>query len=152
MPEGEASPVRSAAVTDDQEQWRQAVPGAMLGTPFISGLGLRVERYEPDDVEVRLPFRQDLTNDGARYHGGVVAAVLDTAGALAAWSNHDFSRGTQASTVSMTVQYVRACVRSDMRCSARTVRRARELVFTDITATDDGGAAVAHAVQVYRIA
>ena len=51
----------------------------------------------------------------------------------------------------MSVQYVGAAKRSDLLCSARTVRRARELIFTEITATDEAGRAIAHAVQTYRI-
>ena len=31
---------------------------------FIGWLGLVFDRYEPDDVVLRLPFRDDLTNDG----------------------------------------------------------------------------------------
>jgi acyl-coenzyme A thioesterase PaaI-like protein len=31
------------------------------------------------------------------------------------------------------------------------VRRRKELIFTEITATDAGGKVVAHAVQTYRI-
>ena len=123
----------------------------MPTTPYLAGLGVLFDRYEPDDVVLRLPFRPDLTNDGAVYHGGVIASALDTAGAAAAWSNHDFDRGTKAATVSMTVQYVGAARRSDLLCRARTVRRARELIFTEITATDAEGAVVAHAVQTYRI-
>ncbi|MDQ2650969.1 MAG: PaaI family thioesterase [Actinomycetota bacterium] len=123
----------------------------MPATPFIAGLGVTFDRYEPDDVVLRVPFREDLTNDGVSYHGGVIASAIDTAGAAAAWSNHDFDRGTRASTVSMSVQFVGAAKRSDLLCTARTVRRARELIFTEITATDDAGAPVAHAVQTYRI-
>jgi acyl-coenzyme A thioesterase PaaI-like protein len=51
----------------------------------------------------------------------------------------------------MSVQYVGAAKRSDLVCTARTVRRARELIFTEITATDTEGRTVAHAVQTYRI-
>jgi uncharacterized protein (TIGR00369 family) len=95
---------------------------------------------------------KDLTNDGAYFHGGIVASVLDTTGAATAWSNHDFDKGTRAATVSMTIQYVGATKRSDLVCHGRTVRRRKELVFTEITATDSDGTVVAHAVQTYRIA
>ncbi|HEX9683074.1 MAG TPA: PaaI family thioesterase [Acidimicrobiales bacterium] len=139
-------------LTDDQQsERRQALADIMPSTPFIKSLGLVVERYEPDEAAMRLPFREDLTNDGVVYHGGVVASVLDTTGALAAWSNHDFNKGARASTVSMSVQYVGAARHSDLLCSARTIRRARELIFTEITATDADGRLVAHAVQTYRI-
>ena len=121
---------------DPNVRKRRAIAEIMPKTPFIGWLGLVFDRYEPDDVVLRLPFRDDLTNDGVVYHGGVVASVIDTAGAAAAWSNHDFDRGSKASTVSMTVNYVGAARQSDLICSARTVRRARELIFLEIEATD----------------
>jgi acyl-coenzyme A thioesterase PaaI-like protein len=52
----------------------------------------------------------------------------------------------------MTVQYVGATKRSDLVCLARIVRGRKELVFTEITATDSDGTVVAHAVQNYWIA
>ncbi|HLM94759.1 MAG TPA: PaaI family thioesterase [Acidimicrobiales bacterium] len=135
----------------DQQRFRQAVPSAMLSTPYLSTLGLVFEEYEPDRVTARLAFRDDLTNDGIVYHGGVIAAAMDSAGAAAAWSNHDFGKGTRASTVAMSVQYVGAAKSSDLLCRARVVRRGRELIFTEITATDEAGTVAAHALQTYRI-
>jgi uncharacterized protein (TIGR00369 family) len=140
------------ALTDDQQQAsRNAIPEIFVATPFMGGLGIVFERYDPDDMTLRLPFRADLTNDGTYYHGGVISAVMDTAGAAAAWSNHDFDKGSRASTVSMTIQYVGACKAADLICRARTVRRGRDLTFTEITATDPTGTVVAHGVQTYRI-
>lgn len=136
---------------EEQHNQRAAVPKFMPKTPFIGGLGLEFERYEPDDVTVRVPFRKDLTNDGVFYHGGVVAAAIDTAGAAAVWSNHDFDKGARASTISLSIQYVGACRKSDLVCHAKCVKRGRELSFAEITATDAEGEIVAHAVQTYRI-
>ncbi len=139
-------------LTDEEQQRRRAaVAELMPATPYLAGLGIVIERYEPDDVRLRLPFRADLTNDGTYYHGGVIASVMDTAGAAAAWSNHDFDKGARASTVAMSIQYVGACKQSDLLCSARAVKRGKELTFTEITATDAAGAVVAHGVQTYRI-
>jgi uncharacterized protein (TIGR00369 family) len=145
---GEGAP---ALAEEDQVRLRRGVPEAMLGTPYLSGLHLAFERYEPDDVTIRLPFRAELTNDGLYYHGGVIATVMDTAGAAAAWSNHDFSKGARASTVALSLQFVGACKRSDLVCHARALRRGRELTFVEMTATDDAGAVVAHGMLTYRI-
>ncbi|OBA77727.1 thioesterase [Mycobacterium sp. 1164966.3] len=136
---------------EQQHRRRQAVRDLMTTTPFIGGLGIVFERYEPDDVAIRLPFREDLTNDGVYFHGGVIASVMDTAGAAAAWSNHDFDKGMRASTVAMSIQYTGAAKRCDLICQARTARRRKELTFTEITASDSDGNVVAHAVQTYRI-
>ncbi|MCV7235841.1 PaaI family thioesterase [Mycobacterium branderi] len=139
-------------LTDEQQhKHRLAVRDLMPTTPFLAGLGIVFDRYEPDDVTVRLPFREDLTNDGVYFHGGVIASVMDTAGAAAAWSNHDFDKGMRASTVAMSIQYTGAAKRCDLLCHARTTRRRKELTFTEITATDPDGNVVAHAVQTYRI-
>jgi uncharacterized protein (TIGR00369 family) len=136
---------------DEQNRRRQAIKSVFPATPFMGLLGIVFDRYEPDDVVVRLPFHEQLTNDGEVYHGGVIATMLDTAGAAAAWSNHDFDKGARASTVAMSVQYVGACKRSDLLCHARAIRRGKELTFTEITATDADGAVVAHGIQTYRI-
>ena len=93
----------------------------------------------------------DLTNDGKHYHGGVIAAVIDSTAGAAVLSNHDFDKGRQFTTVAMSIQYVGACKRSDLVCTARTVRRGKELTFTEVTATDASGAVVAHALHTYRI-
>lgn len=136
---------------DEQERRRGAIADLMPSTLFLKWMGVVFDRYEHDDVVLRVPFREDLTNDGTMYHGGVIATALDTAGAAAAWSNHDFDKGVRASTVAMSVQYVGTAKRSDLLCHARTVKRGKELIFTEITATESSGAVVAHAVQTYRI-
>jgi len=136
---------------EEQEQRRKALTDMMTKTPFISSLGMVFDKYEPDEVIMRVPFQAELTNDGTFYHGGVVASAIDTAGAAAVWSNHDFNKGMRASTISMTVQYVGACKKSDLVCHARCIKRGKELSFSEITATDSDGKVVAHSVHTYRI-
>jgi uncharacterized protein (TIGR00369 family) len=136
---------------EEQHRRRQAIKGIFPATPFMGLLGITFDRYEPDDVVVRLPFHEQLTNDGEVYHGGVIATMLDTAGAAAAWSNHDFDKGSRASTVSLSVQYIGAARRSDLLCHGRAVRRGRDLIFCEITAADEDDRIVAHALQTYRI-
>jgi uncharacterized protein (TIGR00369 family) len=142
----------TAPLTDEeQHRRRQAIKDIFPSTPFMSSLGIVFDRYDPDDVVVRLPFREDLTNDGEVYHGGVIATMLDTAGAAAAWSNHDFDKGARASTVGLSIQYVGTARRSDLVCRGRAVRRGRELIFCEVEAADEDGRVVAHALQTYRI-
>ncbi len=143
---------RAETLSEEEQQRRRAmVAEHMPRTPFISLLGLQVEKFEPDDVAMRLPFREDLTNEGVYYHGGAIAGALDTCGALAAWSNHDFAKGARASTVGLSIQYLGACKRSDLFCRATTTRRGKELIFVDIVGEDEAGNPVAHAILTYRI-
>ena len=140
-------------LTDDEQAARRAaVAKIMPDTPYLKWLGIEFTSYEPDAVSARLPFKADLTNDGTHYHGGVTAAVIDTTGAAAAWSGHDFNKGVRAATVGMSINYVGSCKGSDMLCRARVISRRKDLIFTEITATDAAGATVAHGIQTYRIA
>jgi uncharacterized protein (TIGR00369 family) len=143
--------VSETETEDPNVRKRAAIKDIFPKTPFIASLGLVFETYEPDHVVMRLPFREDLTNDGTVYHGGVVASVVDTTAAACAWSNHDFANGSRASTVSTTVNFVGSARKSDLLCAARTVRRARELIFLEVEATDTDGRPVASAIQTYRI-
>ncbi|RIK10498.1 MAG: thioesterase [Acidobacteria bacterium] len=137
--------------TSNQER-RETVRKLMVQTPYIGGLGIEIVDWSENWAKLRLPFHERLTNDGRVYHGGVVASLVDTAGAAAAWSGHDFSKGTKASTVSMTVNYLSAADRSDLMAEARAIKRGKELIFTTIEVTDVNEKQIASAVLTYRIA
>ena len=122
----------------------------MVATRFIASLGITVDRWEPDGVRLVMPFDERLTNDGKEYHGGAVAALVDTAGASAVWAGHDFDRGLRASTVSMTVNYIGRGT-GDLVADARCTKRGRDLSFADISVTDAAGSPVATGTLVYRI-
>jgi len=137
----------------EQNERRLAIRDMFPRTPHMASLGIVIERYEPDFVVMRLPFREDLTNDGTSYHGGVIATLMDSAGGLAAWSHHDFDKGTRAATVSLSVQYIGgATAGSDLWCDASTLRRGRELIFCEMRVRDSAGRVVADGHLTYRIA
>ena len=134
----------------EQAEWRARMREVMVGTRFIASLGTVVEAWGPDEVRLRVPFAEHLTNDGREYHGGVVASLMDTAGAAAVWAGHDFDRGLRASTVSMTVNYT-GRAHGDLLASARCVKRGRDTHFSEIRVHDPDGTLVATATLVYRI-
>jgi uncharacterized protein (TIGR00369 family) len=136
---------------EEQQRRREGARDVMLATPYIGGLGLVVERWEADGVRIRLPFAERLTNDGAVYHGGAVGSLIDTTGAAAVWAGHDFDKGARAATVSMTVNYIGAAVRSDLVAEAHCIKRGRDLSFAEIHVADGDGKPVASATLVYRI-
>ena len=110
---------------DQQRRRRQAAAELMPTTPYMKWLGIVFDH--------------------------TAAAPLVSIAAAITRPNHDFEKGMRASTISMTINYVGAAKRSDLICQARTVRRRKELTFTEITATDADGDVVAHAVQTYRL-
>ena len=49
-------------------------------------IGARLARVAPGEVEIELPFREDLTQQHGYLHAGIVAAVVDSACGYAAMS------------------------------------------------------------------
>ena len=135
---------------EEQREWRDRFRQIMVGTRFIKGLGVVVDTWSDDEVVLRVPFAEHLTNDGREYHGGVIASLIDTAGAAAVWAGHDFDKGLRASTVSMTVNYTGRSS-GDLIATARCVKRGRDLSFSEITVRDPDSRLVATGTLVYRI-
>jgi len=136
---------------EEQRRRRDAMRDIMTSTPYIAGLGIIVDRWNADGVRLRVPFAERLTNDGVIYHGGVVASLVDTAGASSVFAGHDFDKGARAATVSMTVNYTGAARSSDLIADATCVRRGRDLSFAEIRVSDAEGRLVATGSLVYRI-
>ncbi|MGQ0824146.1 MAG: PaaI family thioesterase [Actinomycetota bacterium] len=134
----------------EQREWRERMRDVMVRTRFIAAMGTVVEEWGDDGVRLRVPFAEHLTNDGKEYHGGAIAALMDTAGASAVWAGHDFDRGLRASTVSMTVNYT-GRAQGDLIAIARCVKRGRDTHFSEIRVEDPQGTLVATGTLVYRI-
>ena len=141
-----------ALTPEEQAKRREVMRGVMVKSPYIASLGIVVERWDPEGVTLRLPFDPELTNDGAVYHGGAVASLMDTTGAGAVWAGHDFDKGVRAATISMTINYTGAAVQADLLADAVCVKRGRELAFSEIRVHDPDGKPVATGTLVYRIA
>jgi acyl-coenzyme A thioesterase PaaI-like protein len=58
-------------------------------SPFARQLDLELVALEPSRATVRLPHAQTLATAGDVVHGGAISSLIDTAAALAAWSDHD---------------------------------------------------------------
>jgi len=141
-----------ALTAEEQAKRREVMRGVMVKSPYIASLGIVVERWDPEGVTLRMPFDPELTNDGAVYHGGAVASLMDTTGAAAVWAGHDFDKGVRAATISMTINYTGAAVQADLLADAVCVKRGRELAFSEIRVHDPDDKPVATGTLVYRIA
>ena len=128
------------------EIMRSFVPAS----PFAQELGIELVDLRPDHAELRLPWAPRLATIGDVVHGGAIAALLDTAGMAAAWSDDAVPEKPAGSTVSMSVSYAAPAVASDLTAHASVVRRGRSLCFCEVTVTDAGGSVIAHGSMVHR--
>lgn len=138
-------------MTDTATPTRRELMHAFVpASPLVRHLGIELADLPEDRAELRMPFDDRLATAGDVVHGGAIAALIDTAGMAAAWSDDTVPEAVAGSTVSMNVNYVAAARGCDLRAVATVVRRGRSLCFADVTVTDPAGDVVARGSVVHR--
>lgn len=101
------------------------------GVAFNAFAGLTVEQWDADAVVMRLPYRDELSAHDGIFHGGVVAAVIDTCASGAVMAGHDFTKGSRLTTVTMSVQYFSVAPGEDLRITGVCLRRGKVVHFAE---------------------
>ena len=125
---------------------------ALVAVPFIAGRGMQITHMKDGRATVVMPWRPDNAVDAERMHEGAIAALLDTAGAMASWSLVGLDYRLKASTVGIHVSGHGTARGEGVIASARTIRRTNESFAN--TATVHGAASgdlVATGSVTYRI-
>jgi uncharacterized protein (TIGR00369 family) len=105
----------------------------------------------PDRVQVRLPFRPEVTTVGDLVHGGAIAALVDVAATAAFWTGADLARKPRGTTIGFTVNFLAPARGCDLVAEARVVQRGRSISVGEVTVTGAGGRAVARALVTYKL-
>jgi uncharacterized protein (TIGR00369 family) len=129
----------------------EALAGALTATPFISGVGMIAEQMKDGRARLRLKHRETNAGEGGAIHEGAIAALIDTCGALSAWSLVKPQRGMRVSTVGIDVEFVNAVSDQDLIGRSRTVGRKREIFFNRVEIESADGTLAAYGSVIYRI-
>jgi uncharacterized protein (TIGR00369 family) len=119
--------------------------------PFNRLLGMKGEHLEPGRAVVLLPVREDFIGDPRRpaLHGGVVSALIDTAGGAAAWSA--LAHGESVSTVDLRVDFLEPMrLAGPLRAEAVLLRKGNRVCHVRVSVTQDS-VLVAEGSAVYNI-
>ncbi len=105
------------------------------GIPFNKHCGIEVRQWDDEAVELFLPYAELLSAHAGIFHGGVVAALLDTTGSGAVMAGHDFAKGSRLTTISLSVQYLSVAPGEDLLATGRCTRRGRSVHFAQAQAS-----------------
>lgn len=136
--------------TSTAQSGADLVRGWFDHSPFVALLGLHLVELDPDHAVVEMPFRAELATAGDIVHGGAISSLIDTAAAVAAWSNHDPANGVRWGTVALSASFL-ASARGTVRAKARVTRRGRSLCFCRVEVVDAQDHAIAEALVNYRL-
>ena len=111
-------------------------------SPFDKLLGLRLEVASADRVRAVLPVTPDLHQPYGIVHGGVYAAMVETAASVGA---HLALHGAgRVVGISNHTEFLRAVRRGELHAEATPMARGRSTQLWEVAVTDERGRVVAH--------
>lgn len=157
VPEGEDKEVKEPQFFDRSSFYSGSCdPGPIAeifqSQTFIKSLNLDLEHVKDSLAIVRMPLSDGLNGDlDGCFHEGSITALMDTTGALAAWSTVPLEMH-KASTPSMHINFFKKAASQEVYALARVRWQKQELFLNDVHIVDvENGSMIADGTVVYRI-
>jgi uncharacterized protein (TIGR00369 family) len=131
----------------DINQLQAALPGYFA--PWVQALNLKVEASEASQVQMRLPFSQDLCRVGGMVCGQSMMAAADTAMVLALMQH--FGEFRPCTTVQMNTSFLKPLSGQDGLITANVIRAGKSLAFGEIDIRGADGKSVCRATTTYAL-
>ena len=84
--------------------WEQRVRNSFEKQKIMKLLGAEIAQCKPGEIEISLPFSDELTQQHGYFHGGVTASIADSAAGYAALSL--YNRGTGVLTSEFKINFL----------------------------------------------
>ncbi len=120
--------------------------------PFARHLGMELVETGEGYAKVSLRFQKENTTAADALHGGAIASLIDTTGAMAAWTTAEIGTARYfGSTVGITANYLSAVVGEDCYAEGRVLKRGKEIIYSDVRVMNEAGKLLAQGTVIYRI-
>ena len=120
--------------------------------PFTKRLGIEFVEGREGYAKLRLRFQKENSTAGDALHGGAIASLIDTTGAMAAWTTAEIlSPRYFGSTVGVNVNYLSAVIGEDAFAEGQVLKRGKEIIHCDVRVANASGKLCAQGTVVYRI-
>jgi uncharacterized protein (TIGR00369 family) len=111
--------------------------------------GFELEAAEPGRAVVTMRVRERHRQVHGVVHGGIVAALADTAGALAIYMA--LPRGTHMATVELKINYLEPVAQGKVSAEGRMLRLGRNFAVSECEVRDDAGQLTAKALLTFAV-
>jgi uncharacterized protein (TIGR00369 family) len=120
---------------------------ALKEVPYASLLGMELGEIHRGSACIRAEVRDSLKQNDGVMHGGAIASLVDTAAAFAVITV--LGSGERATTVDLTVNYLRPLTKGTAQAAARVQRVGGRLIAVYAELFDDSGNLAATALTTY---
>jgi uncharacterized protein (TIGR00369 family) len=114
-------------------RFEQVVRESFAAQHHMASIGARLTSVAPGEIEIRVPFRPDLTQQHGFLHAGVVTAVLDSASGYAALSLAE--EGVGVLTVELKANLLAPAKGDELIARGRVLRAGRTITACQAEAT-----------------
>ncbi len=111
--------------------------------------GFVLAKAEAGHVVLEMPVDERHKQIHGVVHGGVIAALADTAGGLATYMA--CPRGTRVATIEMKINYLEAVSSGTVRAEARVVRLGTHIAVVDCDVRDETRRLVGKALMTFFV-
>src|SRR5262245_66627664 len=108
--------------------FEQAVRKSFAAQQLMATIGARLTLVAPGEIEIRVPFRSDLTQQHGFLHAGIVAAALDSACGYAAFTL--MPEGAGVLSVEFKTNLLAPARGEELIARARVVRAGRTITVS----------------------
>jgi uncharacterized protein (TIGR00369 family) len=129
--------VTMAGSRQPDANWEQSVRTSFARQGFMRLIGAQIAGLEPGRCSLALPARADLCQQRGFLHGGVTAALADTAGGYAAYSL--MPAGSSPLTVEFKINLMAPALGERFVASAKVVCAGRTLTIVEADVTAEMG-------------
>ena len=116
-------------------------------TPYLKLLGIELDEIDIGKAVMSLPMTEKLRQPHGLLHGGATASLIDTTTAFAVVSV--LADGEKASTVDLTVHYLRPVINEKTICTAKIVKAGKRLLTVTADVVNEDGKLIATAISTY---
>lgn len=120
---------------------------ALDSVPFARFLGIELDEIDAGVATLSFEIKPELKQNHGVVHGGAIASLIDSATAFAIISL--LPTDEHATTVDLTISYLRPLTEGRAKAVARVIRSGKRLIVVSAELFDDNGTLAATALSTY---
>lgn len=122
-------------------EFRQRVLDDFGRQKVMQTMGITLESIEPGEVQLQVPFRDDLTQQNGYLHAGVLSTALDTACGFSAYTL--MSTDSSVLTIENKINLLRPASSGPFRVVGRVIKPGKTVIVSEGKLYDVAGKLVA---------
>lgn len=134
-------------MTEITEGQKRRAAAALAENSVAKMVGMALVDMRPGEATIAVEMRDELRQPHGLLHGGITATLIDTAMAFAVVTK--LAEGEKASTIDLSVHYLRPHTQGTFSCTAKVVRAGKRILTLSADVVNEHGKLIATSLATY---